>query len=280
MTTEADVAPEADPFTRETLAFRAARIARLTAAEGWLAQVGRYPLERGENELPIGTVTLDDRGVVTVAVPDDGRVVTLGEAGGQPVRARVLRDDSAGPADRLVHQGLNYDLIRRGDIFAVRVRDPRSPRRRDFPGTEWFPVRPDWRIEGAFEAFPEERRISIPYDLGPVLSLSPGQVALPIGGKTFRLDALMDDDRRRLFILFGDQTNRDLTYGAGRFLYAALPDPATARVVVDFNRALNPGCAFTEFATCPLPPPQNRLPLRVEAGEKRYEPAELHQGQS
>jgi len=273
MPTEANLDAEADPFTRETLAFRAARIARLTSAEGWLAQVGRYPLERGENRLPIGTVTLDDQGVATLSVPDDGRVVTLEEEG-EPVRTRVLRDDSAGPPDRLIHQGLNYDLIRRGDIFAVRVRDPNSARRRDFPGTEWFPVRPDWRIEGVFEPFPEERRISIPYDLGPVLSLSPGRIALPLAGQSFRLDALMDDDRRRLFILFSDETNRDLTYPAGRFLYTPPPDPGTRRVVVDFNRALNPGCAFTEFATCPLAPPQNRLPLRVEAGEKRYQAPE------
>jgi uncharacterized protein (DUF1684 family) len=262
----------ADEFTRETLAFRAARIARLTAPEGWLTQVARHALDRGENQLPIGTVTLDEGGVVTLSVPADRQVSLLGDGNTeQPVRERVLRDDSAGAPDRLVHAGLFYELIRRGDIFAVRVRDPHSPRRHQFPGTDWFPVRPDWRLEGTFQPFPEERHISIPYDLGPVLSRSPGQVALTIDGRTFRLDSLMDDDRRRLFILFGDATNRDLTYGAGRFLYTPLPDAASGRVVVDFNRALNPACAFTEFATCPLPPPQNRLPLRIEAGEKRYE---------
>src|SRR5438105_3353648 len=106
MTADAHTAPDNDPFTRETLAFRTARIARLTSDEGWLAQVGRYPLELGENHLPIGTITLDDRGVATLSVPDDGRVVTLA-ADGQRVRARVLRDDSAGPADRLIHQELN-----------------------------------------------------------------------------------------------------------------------------------------------------------------------------
>ena len=265
-----------EEFTRETLAFRAARIARLTSPEGWLTQVARYPLDRGENQLPIGTATLDDAGVVKLSVPVDRRVILRengdGASVGHPVVGdRVLRDDSRGAPDRLVHDGLSYELIRRGDIFAVRVRDPDSPRRQQFPGTDWFPVRPDWRIEGTFEPFPEERHISIPYDLGPVLSRSPGRVALTIDGRTFRLDSLMDDERRRLFILFADATNRDLTYGAGRFVYAPLPDAASGRVVVDFNRALNPACAFTEFATCPLPPPQNRLPLRIEAGEKRYE---------
>src|SRR5882724_8418050 len=259
---DTDTDTDTDELTRETLAFRAARIARLTSPDGWLTQIGRYVLERGENPLPIGTLALDDRGVATLAVPAD-RLVTLD---GQPVRQRTLRDDSRGAPDRLVHDGLFYELIRRGDILAMRVRDPASPRRAQFSGTDWFPVRPDWRIEGAFEPFAEERHISIPYDMGPVLSLSPGRVALPIQGQTFRLDSLMDDERRRLFILFGDATNRDLTYGAGRFVYAPLPDAASGRVVVDFNRSLNPACAFTEFAPCPLPPPQNRLPLRIEAG--------------
>jgi uncharacterized protein (DUF1684 family) len=260
---------DADELTREILAFRQGRMARLTAEDGWLTQVGRYPLAAGENQLPIGRVTLDPNGVVTLVVPAD-RPVTFQ---GQPIGSKVLRSDADGPPDSIVLQGLSYELIRRGAIVAVRVRDPRSQQRVTFPGTEWFPVRPDWRIEGSFEPFPEERLISIPYDLGPVLSRSPGRVALEIEGRTFHLDSLMDDERRRLFILFSDATNRDLTYPGGRFLYTPLPDPGSGRVVVDFNRALNPACAFSEFVSCPLPPPQNRLPFRIEAGEKRYPPA-------
>ena len=260
-------------FVQEILAFRQARLARLTGEGGWLTQVGRYPLDPGENQLPIGTVTLDRQGVVTLAVPA-GREVTLD---GQPVGDRVLRSDADGAPDSLLYQGQSYELIRRGEIFAVRVRDPQSALRQTFPGTEWFPVRPEWRLEGTFEPFAEERLINIPYDLGPVLSRSPGRVALDIEGRRFHLDSLMDDERRRLFVLFADATNRDLTYPAGRFLYTtALPDPATGKVIVDFNRALNPGCAFTDFATCPLPPPQNRLPMRIEAGEKRYPSAGSH----
>ena len=254
------------PFAAEILAFRAARIARLTAADGWLTLVGRHPLERGDNRLPIGTVALDEEGVVRLSVPA-GLVVTCD---GQPVSERILRPDGEGAPDRLVHERRIYELVRRGDIFSVRVRDPESPRRRAFRGTEWFPVRPDWRVEGRFEPFAEERLISIPYDLGPVLSRSPGQVALRLFDQTWHLDSLMDDERKRLFILFADATNRDDTYGAGRFIYTPIPDAGSGRVVVDFNRALNPACAFTEFATCPLPPPQNRFPFRVEAGEKRH----------
>jgi len=259
-----------DEFTAQALAFRAARIARLTAEGGWLTLVGRYTLEPGANQLPIGTVTLDEQGRVTLSVAA-GVTVTCD---GASVREKVLRPDVDGRPDRLVHGRLVYELIRRGDIFAMRVRDPESRRRHDFAGTEWFPPRPEWAVSVRFEPFAEERLISIPYDLGPVLSRSPGQVVLELAGRTetWRLDCLMDDERKRLFILFGDETNRDLTYGAGRFVYAPLPEaPSGGRLIVDFNRALNPACAFTEFVACPFPPPQNRLPLRVEAGEKRYQ---------
>ncbi len=259
-----------DRFAQDAETFRTARIARLTSAAGWLTLVARYPLEPGPNPLPIGTATLDDDGRVTLSVAP-GVTVT---SDGVPIRERVLRSDGeAGGPDRILHGRLSYELIRRADIFALRVRDPDSPRRHDFPGTEWFPPRREWAVAGRFEPFREERSITIPYDVGPVLSRSPGQVVLEIAGKTFRLDSLMDDERKRLFILFGDETNRDLTYPAGRFVYSPLPDPASGVVVVDFNCALNPACAFTEFASCPFPPPQNRLPLRVEAGEKRYQNA-------
>jgi uncharacterized protein (DUF1684 family) len=267
------IGPDQDltPFGVETLAFRASRIARLTAEAGWLTLVGRFPLEHGENRLPIGVVTVAERGAVTLAV-SPGLVVTCD---GSPVGAgheRQLRSDSdEGGPDRIIHGRLIYELIRRGDVHAMRVRDPESPRRREFRGTDWYPVRPDWRIQARYEPFASEELIPIPYDFGPVLTRSPGRLALEMCGATWRLDTLMDDERKRLFILFGDASNRDQTYGAGRFLYtAALPDLATGHVVVDFNRALNPACAFTEFASCPLPPPQNRLPFPVEAGEKRY----------
>lgn len=257
-----------DRFTQDAQAFRSARIARLTSAGGWLTLVARYPLEPGPNALPIGSATLDDQGRVTLSVAP-GETVT---SDGVPIREKVLRSDAdAGGPDRILHGRLSYELVRRGEIFAVRVRDPESPARHAFAGTEWFPARREWAVAGRFEPFAEEQLISIPYDVGPVLSRSPGQVVLEIAGRAFRLDSLMDDDRKRLFILFGDETNRDLTYPAGRFVYSPLPDPASGRVVVDFNCALNPACAFTEFASCPFPPPQNRLPLRVEAGEKRYQ---------
>ena len=164
-----------DGFVQDAEAFRAARIARLTSSAGWLTLVARYPLDPGPNPLPIGTVTLDESRRVTLSVAA-GLTVTID---GVPIRERVLRSDAdAGGPDRILHGRLSYELIRRGEIFTVRVRDPESPHRHDFPGTEWFPARREWAVVGRFEPFPEEGLIDIPYDIGPVLSRSPGQVVL------------------------------------------------------------------------------------------------------
>jgi hypothetical protein len=216
-------------------------------------------------------------GTVRLAVAPGAQVTSRGRPWpSSPDQA--LRSDADGGPDPVEHAGLIYELVRRGDAFSMRVRDPASPRRRDFPGTEWYPVRPEWRLGATFEPFPEERLIDVPYDFGPVLSRSPGTLLVdhpehPGPGGAQRIDVLMDDERRRLFVLFADETNRDETYQAGRFLYAPLPDAATGRVVIDFNQALNPACVFSEHAICPLPPPRNRFPFRIEAGEKRFRPS-------
>jgi uncharacterized protein (DUF1684 family) len=261
---------DADPFAAAADEFRRARYARLTSETGWLTLVARYPLDRGDNPLPIGTVTLDERGAVRLVVTP-GLDVTCA---GQPVRERALRADGdagGGPADVIKHGRLTYELVRRGDAISIRVRDPDNPLRRSFAGTDWFPARREWCVPATLERLPEPRLTSVPYDFGPVMLPSPGTLVFEAAGHACRLQALLDDDGRRLFVLFGDATNRDLTYGAGRFLYAPLPDAATGRVAIDFNHALNPGCVFNALAICPLPPPQNRLPFRVEAGEKRYQ---------
>ena len=96
---------------------------------------------------------------------------------------------------------------------------------------------------------------------------SPGAVAFQVNGQTYKLDALTEQGEPRLFIIFADQTSGKETYGAGRYLYADPPD-AAGHMIIDFNKSYSPPCAFTRFATCPLPPEQNRLPFRVEAGEK------------
>jgi uncharacterized protein (DUF1684 family) len=168
------------------------------------------------------------------------------------------------------HGTLSLYLIERGNRTAVRVKDSASAPRRRFSGIESFPVREAWRVPARLDRYPPKKSIPIPNVLGGVTQEpSPGAVVFTVGGREYRLDAVEEEGEKDLFLIFGDRTNGVVTYGAGRFLYVS-PPGADGRTVVDFNKAYNPPCAFTPFATCPLPPPQNRLPIAVEAGEKRY----------
>jgi hypothetical protein len=139
-----------------------------------------------------------------------------------------------------------------------------------FTGMEYFPIAPEWRLTARFEPYTPAKTIPIPNVFGRLEdSPSPGSLVFTVDGREYRLDPVLETGETDLFIIFGDQTNGRETYGAGRFLYAkpAGPDGTT---VLDFNKSYNPPCVFTPYATCPLPPPQNKLPFRIPAGEKRY----------
>jgi uncharacterized protein (DUF1684 family) len=163
-------------------------------------------------------------------------------------------------------------VIERGGRFALRVKDPESARRRSFRGLDWFPVRESYRVTARFVPYEPPKAIPIANVLGTVEPMpSPGYVVFSLNGREFHLDPVLEDPAaKELFFIFRDETAGKQTYPAGRFLYADLPKDG--RVVLDFNKAYSPPCAFTSFATCPLPPRQNRLDVRIEAGEKR--PAE------
>ena len=164
---------------------------------------------------------------------------------------------------------LLFYLIRRGDKIGVRVKDSQSEARRNFRGLDYFPIDPGWRIEARFEPYDPPRSISVPNVLGQDNDeKSPGAIVFEHGGKTYRLDPVLEPGETDYFVIFGDRTNGKTTYGAGRFLYVA--PPVGGKTVIDFNKAYNPPCVFTDFATCPLPPPQNKLPIPVEAGEEEY----------
>jgi hypothetical protein len=187
--------------------------------------------------------------------------------GGRSFAGGPLRTDRDGPPD-VVHCGsLRLLAIVRGGRVGLRVRDVEAPARRDFHGIERYPARTEWRKVARFEEAQDGRTVSMPNVLGEVEEVAlAGGAVFTHDGQEYRLDATREGGR--LFIVFGDLTNRAETYGAGRFLYAEAPQEG--RVVLDFNRALNPPCAFTPYATCPLPPRQNRLPLHIEAGERRH----------
>lgn len=167
------------------------------------------------------------------------------------------------------HGSLRWFVIKRDDKYGIRLRDFENPLLKSFTPIEYFPIDPKWRIEGHVEWADSSRTIEITNVLGQTgPQRSVGTLVFAYQGKEYRLDAL-DEGGNSFFIIFGDETNARETYGAGRYMYVPVPEEGD-KVIIDFNKAYNPPCAFTGFATCPLPPKQNVLPFAIPAGEKNY----------
>ena len=274
-------AAAADGFSQENAAWRAKRIAELTAPDGWLALVGWHVLKPGENTvghapgndvlLPQGPARL---GVATLAA--DGKVTLQVAAGvgatidGQVARSGELRVGGGAVKPTLVACGtVSFFVIERGGKRALRVKDSASERRARFAGVDYFPPDPAWRIEARWVAFEKSRIIPLTTILGQTSpALVPGKAVFERDGKTYELLAIDEGPGEPLLCVIADATTGQETYGGARFVYAEAPKDGV--VVLDFNRAENPPCAFTPFATCPLPPKENRLPFAVTAGEKNY----------
>jgi uncharacterized protein (DUF1684 family) len=179
----------------------------------------------------------------------------------------VLRPDTPGPPDVLALGRVRLFVVERSGRIGVRVRDLDSAARRAFRGVRWYPVREDYRVVGRMEPHATPRKLRIANVLGLVDEMeSAGVVVFRLGGQELRLEPVYETpERSELFFIFRDRTSGHGTYPAGRFVYAELP--RDGQVVLDFNKAYTPPCAFTRFATCPLPPRQNHLPVPIEAGE-------------
>jgi len=276
--------PAADPaYLKEIEAWRADRLARLTSDTGWLTLVGLHWLQPGASRFGAAAdneIVLAGEGVPAHAgeleVGPDGQVLLRPAAvaavtiAGEPAGERRLRSDRDGRADVLEVGRLRLHLIDRSGSLALRVRDPGSPRRTGFTGIEHFPVDPRLRVRAALERYPSPREVAIASAQGPPQTmLAPGLLRFTLRGREVSLEAwLSSPESSELFIVFADATSGHETYGAGRFIDAELSAPDAAEVWLDFNTAYNPPCAFSPYATCPLPPARNVLPVRVEAGEK------------
>jgi uncharacterized protein (DUF1684 family) len=261
---------------------RERRLEHLRDPEGWLSLVGLTWLHDGDNPVgagPEADVVLPGTDVPalvgTVAVRDGGASFTAAPGAGvthdgEPLTGVLpLVDDVDGEPTVLAVDTLRFHLIRRGDQLGIRVRDRAAPALATFRGLEYFPIDPAWRITARFERA-SGRTIAVPDVIGLVLDEpSAGSVVFERDGLEQRLDALQDTDDGALFLVFGDATNGAETYRGGRFLYTDAPS-ADGTVVADFNLAYNPPCVFSAFATCPLPWAQNRLTVRIEAGERAY----------
>jgi uncharacterized protein len=270
-----------DPAYRAAIEkWRADREARLRNDGGWLQVVGLFWLKDGANSFGTGagnTIVLPPGSAPAragVFELREGKTTVRMEAGveatvgNQPATVRELRPDVPGPADVLkLGPRLTLHVIERGGRYGIRLKDKESALLKEFTGLRWFPVQEDYRVEARFVAHASAKKIPVPNILGQVEEMaSPGYVAFVIAGREVRLDPVIEEPgATELFFIFRDQTTGKQTYPAGRFLYAEMPKDG--RVTLDFNKAYSPPCAFTPYATCPLPPKQNRLPVRIEAGE-------------
>lgn len=276
--------PPVDPaaYRAEIDAWHEKRIEELRGAKGWLNIAGLFWLKEGINTF--GSDPTNDIIFPEGKIPGRAgyfvlkqNTVTLETANGveitsgdKPVKQLVaFNPDSARQAPSMSYGSLEWFIIRRDDKFGVRLRDFKNPELENFKGIERFPVDSKWRIHAEFEKADSTKTIDVTNVLGQTSAQpSPGTLVFEIEGKSYRLDAL-DEGGDEYFIIVGDETNTQTTYGAGRYLYVAKPD-ANATTIIDFNKAYNPPCAFTAFATCPLPPKQNILAVSITAGEKNY----------
>lgn len=271
-------------YREEIERWRKQREAALVADEGWLTVAGLYWLKEGDNRagtapsneivLPpgsapprIGTFTFRKGSTTFTAEP--GVELTLD---GKPVQKTALRSDAEGPPDVLRTGALSMWVIRRGDRHAIRLRDLNAPARKQFQGLRWFDIDESWRIQARWVPYNPPKKVSILNIVGiEEPAVVPGYASFQIAGKEYRLEPT--EEGGRLFFVFRDLTAGKETYPAGRFLYADPPQGGS--VILDFNRAYSPPCAFTAYATCPLPRPENRLQVRITAGEMNH-PAASH----
>ena len=272
-----------ETYRAEVEKWRGEREARLKANGGWLTVAGLFWLKEGPNRFgtdPSADIVLPEGSAPANAgafVFEGGKTALRLESGvsgsvaGTTVTGpRVMQPDTTGRPDVLKLEALSLYVIQRGDRYGIRVKDKNSPVRRDFTGLRWFDVDEAYRIEARWVAHATPRPLKVPNILGEITTMpSPGYAEFELDGQVVRLAGVLDDPQSvQLFFIMRDETSGKQTYGAGRFLYSDLPKQG--RVILDFNKAYNPPCAFTPYATCPLPPKENWLPVAVEAGEKSY----------
>ncbi|MEJ5208355.1 DUF1684 domain-containing protein [Denitratimonas sp. CY0512] len=273
---------ESSSYEQQIERQRQAREEGLKHPLGWLSLVGLHWIEPGRHTLGsapdnhivlavgpahLGTLELAD-GVLRLE-PATGAAFLVDGAAADA--AFQLHPDSSGTPTRITFdQGRSgFNLIERDGRFALRVRDSQARGLHEFAGLDFYPVDADWRLEARFEPHPQGRTIDIANVVNQLQPMpNPGAVVFERDGRSHRLEAIGNGDGS-LFLILADRTSGRDTYGAGRFLDAAAP--RDGKVTVDFNLAYNPPCAFNDYSTCPLPPPENRLELAVTAGEKKYQ---------
>ena len=245
---------------------------------GWLTLAGRYIMKQGDNTFGtakdndivfppglgperMGTITVEPGKVMLKLAPG----VTM-EKDGMPFTERVM-GTAVDKRDWVKSGRTNFHVIERNGRYVLRLADNESDVRKGFGGRVWYDVSEQYRVKAKYVPYNPQRKIAIVNVLDEVSDEpSPGYVEFTLKGKKHRLDAVGEDDG--LFIILKDDTAGKTTYGSGRFLYVEKKPQPNETFLLDLNRIYNPPCAFSEFTTCPLPPKQNILKTRIEAGEK------------
>lgn len=266
---------ESTPYEDEIKAWHNKRIENLKKESGWLNLAGLFWLEEGKNTFGTGNsnkvIFPKGKDFLGTLILEKGEIFIETT----PEKAIFNNEQSVTklkifPTEKpiiLKHKSLRWFIIKRGDKYGIRLRDLESPFLKEFTGIETFPIDEKWKVKAKLVK-EQNKRIPILDVLGQTnLQDSPGKLVFTVDGKGYSLDVL--EEGESLFIIFADKTNKKETYGAGRFVYASKQDE-NGEVYLDFNKSINPPCAFTPYATCPLPPKQNTLPFTVNAGEKNY----------
>jgi uncharacterized protein (DUF1684 family) len=270
--------PQQDSYREELTKWRQLLDDNLREEDSWLALADLYWLEEGENSfgtdpenkivLPFGSAP----GIVGNFLMKDGQVTAIIESGvevfidGEIKDQASLKADSSGEPTRIKFEQLTFMLLDREGGLGIRLWDNQRPERLNFPGRRWLPVNESLRIEGSFQRYEKEAEITFNRKNGADFQAQVhGEIHFQLEGKEHSLVAIEQEDGS-LFTLFFDATSGKESYPAGRFLIIGPPE--NNEVEIDFNRAYNPPCAFTDYATCPLPPPQNRLDISILAGER------------
>ena len=279
-----------DPAWREDLLkWRAAHAADLQKPENWLSLIGLDWLKEGDNSL--GTAKSNDiqikakapariavfhldKDKITLRAPQGGFPKEL-TINGKPATEQAFRADDQPPRDTVRIGTVALIVLHRGDRYALRIWDSTNPNRTDFKGLHWYEPVSKYRVTARWIPYVPPKTVNVPTVLGTTLQQpSPGAAEFKLDGKTIRIEPVLETpDSKQLFFILRDTTSQTTTYGAGRFLYTGFPNNGLDKpgeLVLDFNRMENPPCAYTPYATCPLPPKQNRMPITIPAGEKRY----------
>ena len=274
----------------DLLAWRAQQAKDLQRPDGWLTLIGLEWLKPGENSFGSGkgsaivvkAPTPANLGVVNLQgntlqllPPKGGYPSGLMVDGKAPANPQPLVSDNPGKPSRMTFGSVIVTVIHRGDRYALRIKNSQSPERLHFKGLKWFPPNEAYRVTAKWSPYNPPHQVPVPTILGTeVMSEVPGIAEFTLEGKTYHLEPILEQpDDKELFFIFRDTTAKTETYGAGRFLYTPVPDHGLSQsgeVVLDFNRAESPPCAYTPYATCPLPVPQNRLQVSIPAGQLRY----------